>query len=367
MSTQLWKDFISKPHIVFLWNETSADQNVLWRRHWHRSWRDRRSCLHTWNNDQAHHQWRHDTLNKIPNILALNKFKSFALCEVNSFFPLSLLATALASRSHPRWGIPVVCAWCRCREAGWSLKWEGRSLAAPTAAWAEAGAGQEAGEGNRHTVREHERGTRQHTWCCRLVFYFKFISLISLKHWEQTCPPVTKELHPYTLAGLKQSSRNPGLHTAFNFDQYFKIMDTLPQNVELWTQTQVCQMYSLPMLAVLINKTCSFVSLGALRVIDTGSLAVSVTDMTAPVVGSSGGVYALVSAHLANVVMVRWIGVHVCMLLPKIISSSHHSTFSSEQRLFRDPTGAVLSTDSIHSSPSLLAGPNVSACLSDSL
>lgn len=38
--------------------------------------------------------------------------------------------------------------------------------------------------------------------------------------------------------------------------------------------------------------------------ITTGSLAVSVTDMTAPVVGSSGGVYALVSAHLANVVMV---------------------------------------------------------------
>uniref|UniRef100_A0A3B3RRY3 rhomboid protease n=1 Tax=Paramormyrops kingsleyae TaxID=1676925 RepID=A0A3B3RRY3_9TELE len=36
-----------------------------------------------------------------------------------------------------------------------------------------------------------------------------------------------------------------------------------------------------------------------------GSLAVSVADMTAPVVGSSGGVYALVSAHLANVVMVR--------------------------------------------------------------
>lgn len=35
-----------------------------------------------------------------------------------------------------------------------------------------------------------------------------------------------------------------------------------------------------------------------------GSLAVSVTDLTAPVVGSSGGVYALVSAHLANVVMV---------------------------------------------------------------
>ncbi|XP_062852636.1 rhomboid-related protein 3 isoform X1 [Trichomycterus rosablanca] len=38
-----------------------------------------------------------------------------------------------------------------------------------------------------------------------------------------------------------------------------------------------------------------------------GSLAVSVLDMAAPVVGSSGGVYALVSAHLANVVM-NWSG-----------------------------------------------------------
>ncbi|KAM6050199.1 LOW QUALITY PROTEIN: rhomboid-related protein 3 [Theristicus caerulescens] len=38
-----------------------------------------------------------------------------------------------------------------------------------------------------------------------------------------------------------------------------------------------------------------------------GSLAVSVSDMTAPVVGSSGGVYALVSAHLANIVM-NWSG-----------------------------------------------------------
>ncbi|XP_073902507.1 rhomboid-related protein 3-like isoform X3 [Castor canadensis] len=38
-----------------------------------------------------------------------------------------------------------------------------------------------------------------------------------------------------------------------------------------------------------------------------GSLAVSVADMTAPVVGSSGGVYALISAHLANVVM-NWSG-----------------------------------------------------------
>ncbi|XP_052455318.1 rhomboid-related protein 3-like isoform X2 [Carassius gibelio] len=53
---------------------------------------------------------------------------------------------------------------------------------------------------------------------------------------------------------------------------------------------------------------------GALRIglvyvcgILAGSLAVSVADMTAPVVGSSGGVYALVSAHLANIVM-NWSG-----------------------------------------------------------
>ncbi|XP_063312246.1 rhomboid-related protein 3 isoform X1 [Pelobates fuscus] len=53
---------------------------------------------------------------------------------------------------------------------------------------------------------------------------------------------------------------------------------------------------------------------GALRIgflyiagVLAGSLAVSVADMTAPVVGSSGGVYALVSAHLANIVM-NWSG-----------------------------------------------------------
>ncbi|XP_055510071.1 rhomboid-related protein 3-like [Leucoraja erinacea] len=38
-----------------------------------------------------------------------------------------------------------------------------------------------------------------------------------------------------------------------------------------------------------------------------GSLATSVADMTAPAFGSSGGVYALVSAHLANVAM-NWSG-----------------------------------------------------------
>lgn len=39
--------------------------------------------------------------------------------------------------------------------------------------------------------------------------------------------------------------------------------------------------------------------------LSSGSLTVSITDMRAPVVGGSGGVYALCSAHLANVVMVR--------------------------------------------------------------
>ncbi|XP_039937661.1 rhomboid-related protein 3 isoform X3 [Hirundo rustica] len=45
----------------------------------------------------------------------------------------------------------------------------------------------------------------------------------------------------------------------------------------------------------------------ATSILSSGSLAVSVADMRAPVVGSSGGVYALVSAHLANIVM-NWSG-----------------------------------------------------------
>ncbi|GAB0197667.1 rhomboid-related protein 3 [Grus japonensis] len=44
-----------------------------------------------------------------------------------------------------------------------------------------------------------------------------------------------------------------------------------------------------------------------ITIVEARSLAVSVADMTAPVVGSSGGVYALVSAHLANIVM-NWSG-----------------------------------------------------------
>lgn len=82
-----------------------------------------------------------------------------------------------------------------------------------------------------------------------------------------------------------------------------------------------------------------------------GSLAVSVTDLTAPVVGSSGGVYALVSAHLANVVMVSCVCVCMWMIITSLsscqITLTHH-----QRRLFGDSAGAALSTDAIHSSPS---------------
>ncbi|XP_043567991.1 rhomboid-related protein 1 isoform X1 [Chiloscyllium plagiosum] len=49
-----------------------------------------------------------------------------------------------------------------------------------------------------------------------------------------------------------------------------------------------------------------------------GSLTVSVTDMRAPVVGASGGVYALCSAHLANVVM-NWAGMRCPYKLLRMI------------------------------------------------
>lgn len=42
----------------------------------------------------------------------------------------------------------------------------------------------------------------------------------------------------------------------------------------------------------------------SIPLLPAGSLTVSITDMRAPLVGGSGGVYALCSAHLANVVMV---------------------------------------------------------------
>uniref|UniRef100_A0A8C0GFV6 Rhomboid-related protein 1 n=1 Tax=Chelonoidis abingdonii TaxID=106734 RepID=A0A8C0GFV6_CHEAB len=50
-----------------------------------------------------------------------------------------------------------------------------------------------------------------------------------------------------------------------------------------------------------------------------GSLTVSITDMRAPLVGGSGGVYALCSAHLANVVML-WLTFSL-FVLPLAVSS----------------------------------------------
>lgn len=68
-----------------------------------------------------------------------------------------------------------------------------------------------------------------------------------------------------------------------------------------WQVRQACT----PLATSLVGLT-----LTAVHLLYTGSLTVSITDMRAPVVGGSGGVYALCSAHLANVVMVmgqpRW-------------------------------------------------------------
>uniref|UniRef100_A0A673XWN9 Rhomboid-related protein 1 n=1 Tax=Salmo trutta TaxID=8032 RepID=A0A673XWN9_SALTR len=52
--------------------------------------------------------------------------------------------------------------------------------------------------------------------------------------------------------------------------------------------------------------------------LSSGSLTVSITDMRAPVVGGSGGVYALCSAHLANVVM-NWAGMRCPYKLLRMI------------------------------------------------
>ncbi len=77
-------------------------------------------------------------------------------------------------------------------------------------------------------------------------------------------------------------------------------------------------------------------------IITTGSLAVSVTDMTAPVVGSSGGVYALVSAHLANVVMVSFLCVCACVCVRVCRWLSHHSVVLSLQSIAASSKQPVL-------------------------
>ena len=53
--------------------------------------------------------------------------------------------------------------------------------------------------------------------------------------------------------------------------------------------------------------------------VPAGSLTVSITDMRAPVVGGSGGVYALCSAHLANVVMVT--AIIIIIIIASIVRS----------------------------------------------
>lgn len=80
-----------------------------------------------------------------------------------------------------------------------------------------------------------------------------------------------------------------------------------------------------------------------------GSLAVSVTDMTAPVVGSSGGVYALVSAHLANVVMVSFC---VCMY-GCVYEDINHIPSNPVRSLFETPAGASPPPNTLHSSLSV--------------
>ncbi|PIO26546.1 hypothetical protein AB205_0014700 [Aquarana catesbeiana] len=67
----------------------------------------------------------------------------------------------------------------------------------------------------------------------------------------------------------------------------------------------------------------------------TGSLAVSVTDMRAPLVGGSGGVYALCSAHLANVVM-RVRDAVPCHCVVSGLSDQH-----TDKRAFRQELSAA--------------------------
>ncbi|KAM4765496.1 rhomboid-related protein 1 isoform 3-T3 [Cyanocitta cristata] len=68
-----------------------------------------------------------------------------------------------------------------------------------------------------------------------------------------------------------------------------------------------------------------------------GSLTVSITDMRAPLVGGSGGVYALCSAHLANVVMQPLLGAGAS-LVPARHPSVHPSIRPSVRPSVHPPT-----------------------------
>lgn len=69
------------------------------------------------------------------------------------------------------------------------------------------------------------------------------------------------------------------------------------------THTYTHVQYRAPSFTVYVRSLSDAAAL-FVSVFPAGSLTVSITDMRAPVVGGSGGVYALCSAHLANVVMV---------------------------------------------------------------
>lgn len=67
--------------------------------------------------------------------------------------------------------------------------------------------------------------------------------------------------------------------------------------------------------------------------LSTGSLTVSITDMRAPVVGGSGGVYALCSAHLANVVMVTLIIIIITIIITTASIVKSQSLFFGRERV----------------------------------
>lgn len=69
--------------------------------------------------------------------------------------------------------------------------------------------------------------------------------------------------------------------------------------------------------------------------LSTGSLTVSITDMRAPVVGGSGGVYALCSAHLANVVMVTLIIIITIIITTASIVKSQSLFFGRGRVVFQ--------------------------------
>ncbi|XP_045140127.1 rhomboid-related protein 1 isoform X5 [Echinops telfairi] len=88
-----------------------------------------------------------------------------------------------------------------------------------------------------------------------------------------------------------------------------------------------------------------------------GSLTVSITDMRAPVVGGSGGVYALCSAHLANVVMVtgNWAGMRcpykLLRMVLALVCSDEFRGGPGCLAAFLPATACLRSTAQLHGAP----------------